>query len=213
MDIPVFGCLFFSIYLHQTNEIKIEMLTQEEKEKNLHLFLKKVREVCGEQESFSEDLISKLQDASFTHSNEYGYAFDGSLLEVVLKKLTPYAVRLNELLPENKRADKDSLVKVCLLHQISKAVKLVKNDNQWEIEKRGFAYKYDNTLPSLRTGIHSLVLSNLSGITFTPGEAEAMIIIDRDPSDDQARWHSSTLSTIVKLANEMVYTEIKAIGG
>ena len=58
----------------------------------------------------------------------------------MLKVLTPYAVKLNELLPEDMRVNKNTLVKVCLLHHIAKAVRLVPNDNQWEVEKRLLTY-------------------------------------------------------------------------
>jgi hypothetical protein len=46
-----------------------------------------------------------------------------------------------------------------------------------------------------------------SGIQFTPEEAEAMTVNDRDLSDDQARWHSSLMASIIRQANEMVYLE------
>jgi hypothetical protein len=112
------------------------------------------------------------------------------------------------LLPEDKRVDKPTLVKVCLLHQIAKAVRLIPNDNQWEVEKRGFVYKYDNNLPSIRTGLHSVSMCFECGIPLTTEEIEAMTVNDRDLSDDQARWHSSIMATIVRQASELTYLQI-----
>ena len=93
------------------------------------------------------------------------------------------------------------------IDEIAKAVRLEPNDNQWEIEKRGMVYKYDESQPSIRTGLHSLILAQQCGVTFTPEEAEAMTVNDRDLTDDQARWHSSIFASIVRQANEMVYLE------
>jgi hypothetical protein len=69
-------------------------------------------------------------------------------------------------------------------------------------------YKYDENQPSIRTGLHSLILAQQCGVTFTPEEAEAMTVNDRDLTDDQARWHSSVMATIVRQANELTYIQI-----
>ena len=46
------------------------------------------------------------------------------------------------------------------------------------------------------------------GINFTVDEAEAMTVNDRDLTDDQARWHSSIMASIVRQANELTYLTI-----
>ena len=183
------------------------MISEELKEKYLEIFIEKLKKVGVDITPLIENGVN-LKDASFTHSNEHGNAYQGSLLEIVLKVLTPYAVKLNEILPNEIRVDKNTLVKICLLHHIAKAVRLVPNDNQWEVEKRGFVFKYADDQPSIRTGLHSLIMAQSAGVPFTPEEAEAMTVNDRDLTDDQARWHSSVMSTIVRMANELTYTEI-----
>ena len=183
------------------------MITEEVKEKNLNTYVEKLKGVGVDITPLIETGID-LKNASFTHSNEYGNAYQGSLI-VNLFKLTAYAVNINEkVIPKEMRVDKNTLVKVCLLHHIAKAVRLIPNDNQWEVEKRGFVFKYDNNQPSIRTGLHSLILAQSAGVTFTPEEAEAMTINDREMTDDQARWHSSLMATIVRMANELTYAEI-----
>ena len=184
------------------------MITDEIKNKNYELYLKKLSQIGVDATMFAGEFGEKIKDASFTNINDFGNAYQGSLLEIVLKVLTPYAVRLNELLPDEQKVDKNTLVKICLLHHIAKAVRLVPNDNQWEIEKRGMVYKYDENQPSIRTGLHSLIMAQQSGISFTPEEAEAMTVNDRDLTDDQARWHSSVMATIVRQANELTYIQI-----
>lgn len=182
-------------------------MTIELKQHNFDLFIKKLNQLGIETNALVEGIGEKLKNGTFTLSNESGLCGDGTLIETTLKVLTPYAVKLNNLLPEEIRVDQNTLVKVCLLHQIAKAVRLVPNDNQWEIEKRGLIYKYAPNQPSIRTGLHSLILAQNFGIKFTAEEAEAMTVNDRDLSDDQARWHSSLLASIVRQANEMTYLQ------
>ena len=184
------------------------MITEETKEKNLALFFKKLSQLGIETSQLEEKYGNAIKVATFTNSNEFGNAYEGSFLEIILKVLTPFAVRINEILPKENMVDKDTLVKICLLHQISKAVRLVPNDNAWEVEKRGLVYKYNTEIPSIRTGLHSLIICQRCGIEFTEEEAEVMTIIDRDLSDDQARWFASVMSTIVRQASELTYITI-----
>ena len=181
------------------------MITVETKEKNLSLFFKKLSQLGIDTSKLEEMYGNEIMNATFTNSNEFGAAYEGSFLEILLKTLTPYAVKLNELLPEEKRVDKDELVKICLLHQIAKAIRLIPNDNAWEVEKRGLVFKYNSELPSIRTGLHSLIMCQNCGIQFNAEEAEAMTVNDRDLTDSQARWHSSIMASIVRQASELTY--------
>ena len=183
-------------------------MTDEQREKNLEIYIKKLNQVGVDTELLMEKYGEQLMNGTFTNSNEFGNAYNGSLIENILKVLTPYAVRLNELLPEPQRVDKDTLVKVCLLHHIAKAVRIIPNDNQWEIEKRGLLYKYNGDLPSIRTGLHSVSICFECGIPLTAEEIEVMTINDRDLSDYQARWHASVMATLVRQANELTYIQI-----
>lgn len=176
-------------------------------EKNLEIYLKKLEELGLFTDSFSELYGEKLKTASFSTSSEYGLGFEGSLLYILLYKLTPYAIKLNELYPESIRVDKNSLIKVCLLHQIAKAIRIVPNDNDWEVRNRKLPFKYSEGMPAIRTGLHSLTLCFNCGILFTEDEVEAMTVNDRELTDMQARFHSSLMSNIVRQASEMVYTE------
>lgn len=184
------------------------MVTKETKEKNLSLFFKKLSQIGVNVESLEKNYGHVIMNGSFTNSNDYGNAYDGSLLEIVLKTLTPYAIKLNEILREDKRVDKNTLIKVCLLHQLAKSIRLIPNDNPWEIEKRNLVYKYNPNVPSIRTGLHSLILCQECGITFSAEEAEAMTVNDRDLTDEQSRWHSSVMATIIRQANELTYIEL-----
>lgn len=182
-----------------------------DKLKNYELFLKKLNQIGIETTKLNEEFGQKLTDAPFSNLGTTGMAYEGALISTLLYKLTPYAIKINEMFPKELQVDKTSLVKVCLLHQIAKAIRLEKNDNEWEIEKRKIIYKYVANQPSIRTGLHSLIMATNCGVQFTAEEAEAMTINDRDLSDDQARWHSSIMASIVRQANEMVYLEANNI--
>ena len=182
-------------------------MTIELKQHNFDLFIKKLNQLGIETNALVEGIGEKLKNGTFSLNSESGLCGDGTLIETILKVLTPYAVKLNNLFPEDIRVNQNTLVEICLLHQIAKAIRLVPNDNQWEIEKRGLIYKYAPNQPSIRTGLHSLVLAQSFGLNFTAEEAEAMTVNDRDLSDNQARWHSSLLASIVRQANEMTYLQ------
>lgn len=184
------------------------MITKEIKEKNFRLFLKKLNALGLPIEELNEKYGEAIQNATFTASNEHGNAYEGSLLEIVLKKLTPYAIKLNDMLPQEIQIEKNTLVKVCLLHHIAKGITIIPNDNEWEMQKRGLLYKYDPKAPALRTGTYSLIIASQCGISFTLEEAEAMTINDKELTDNQARWHSSVFATIIRQANELTYTDI-----
>ena len=182
-------------------------MTEELKQHNFSLFLKKLTELGIDTTQLQDGLGEQLKNATFTFNSDSMLCGDGTLISTILKILTPFAVKLNNLYPEEMRVNQSTLVKVCLLHQIAKAVRLVPNDNLWEVEKRGLAYKYNPNQPSIKTGLHSLVLAQNFGITFNEEEAEAMTVNDRLVTDEQAKWHSSLLASIVRQASEMTYMQ------
>ena len=184
-------------------------MSEEFKQINFDLFVEKLKKVGVDCDKLVELYGEKIKNASFSVSNEDNNAYDGSLVNTILRILTPNAVRINEILPQGIKVDKNTIVKVCLLSHISKALRLIPNDNKWEVETRNLKYKFDTSLPSIRTGLHSIVMANECGIPFTAIEAEAMTIMDRDTEDKQAKYFSSTLSTIIKQANELTYLVLK----
>lgn len=183
------------------------IMTEELKQHNFSLFLKKLTELGIDTTQLQECLGEQIKNATFAFNSDSMLCGDGTLISTILKILTPFAVKLNNLYPEEMRVNQSTLVKVCLLHQIAKAVRLVPNDNLWEVEKRGLAYKYNPNQPSIKTGLHSLVLAQNFGITFNEEEAEAMTVNDRLVTDEQAKWHSSLLASIVRQASEMTYMQ------
>ena len=186
------------------------MINEEIREKNLSIFLKKLEEV-GCNINLNDEIRNKIKNASFTTTNENGLAYEGSLLNVILRILTPFAIKINDVLPDNIKVDKNSLVKVCLLSHISKCEMFELNDNEWEKEKRGMIFKYAKSNIALKMGMKSLILSQQMGVNFTPEEIEAITIMDRRLDDEQAMFFSNPISVVLRQAHELTYlsTRIK----
>lgn len=193
------------------------MINEELIEKNYELFKKKVADFGVEPEAIDALFGDKLKNASYSTSNDYGLAYEGSLLQVILRTFTPIALKVMELVKERVNITKGeeadvlpeieqaSVVKICLLHQISKAVMFEKNDDKWQVEKRGLVYKFAESEVGFKTGMRSLFLCHKLGIDFTEAEFEAMTILDKAPDDMQAKYYCSPLSAIIREANELTY--------
>lgn len=185
------------------------MITEELKNQNFVVFKKQLEKFNIPIENLFATCSEAIKNAPLNNMSFSGLAYDGAMVNFVLKIMTPYAVKMNELLPETMRVDKTSLVKVCLLHQISKAITFQPNENKWEVENKGIVYKYASNPHALKSGIRSLIICQEAGISFTEEEIEAMIILDREVTDEQARYFSSTMAVIVKQANELSLLEIR----
>ena len=184
------------------------MLSEDIILKNYDDFKKRLETYVGVEET--NNLINSLggddvvMDASYANLTDSGLAYRGSLIESMLN-ITRYAVKINQLLPENKQANLNSIVKVGLLHHIAKVMLYEPNDNNWEITNRGMVYKYNSELEgALRVGERSTLLSSNAGIKFSELEYEAMRIMDKTNDDNYAKYYSSSLSIVIKQANEIV---------
>lgn len=175
--------------------------------KNFDDFKKRLITYVGEDET--ERLFEilggdeKVMNAPFANTVDTGLAYDGSLVETLLN-ITTYAVKINQLLPSNKQTDLKSIVKVGLLHHIAKVEMYEPNHNSWEINNRGIIYSYTDVEGALRTGERSLWHACSAGIKFDALEFEAMRIMDKNNDDNYSKYYSSTLSTVIKQANEII---------
>ena len=145
-----------------------------------------------------------LMNTSFGMNEESHTAYDGALIKISLE-IADYASKLNNLLPEDIRVPNSVIYKVALLHHIGKAVMYVKNDNDWEIKNRGIYYKFKSNEIPLRCGERSILLTMSAGVKFTDEEFEAMRVVDKISEGDTAiRWYGSTLSMLIRQANEII---------
>ena len=188
------------------------MLENNVLEKNYQIFKKKLVECC---ESINLEILDefeeKIKHASFSLTNENHTAYDGSLLQIILRILTPYSIKINELLPEEIKVNQSSIIKVCLLSHISKCEMFIPNTDEWQKEKQGKMYIYSNYDFALKMGMRSIIIANQLNIHLTPNEYEAMIVMDREVSDKQSEFYSSPLATVIKQANQLTYLQTRLI--
>jgi hypothetical protein len=164
-----------------------------------------VGETCAEtiiNELGGEDAVMK---ASYATTESTGLAYEGSFTEQVIN-LTVYAININNLLPESKRADKDSIAKVALLSQIAKVIWFTPQTDDWRKKKLGEVYTYNDLDGALRLGERSALIAMNAGVKLSEIEFEAMCIMDKQKcgTDNYSKFFSSTLSLVIKQANEII---------
>lgn len=173
-------------------------------------FTKKLEVYVENSDLLITSLGDNLKNAPAAQKLDSGLAYNGAMMYNTLYRIAKYAKNINAMLDENTRVDDKSLFKVVLLHQISKAVMFTPNDNEWEINKLGSVYKFNDLSGALRMGERSILICSQNGITFTEEEFEAMRILDKsDENDNFTKYFSSPLSVIIKQANELANISAK----
>ena len=125
-------------------------------------------------------------------------AFEGGLIDHLLR-VGSYAVKFNNALPEEERVDQNSLLKICLLHQIGKANLYKPCDSEWHRKNQGKMYEFNEDLTSMRVGERSVYYAMSHGVSFTEEEYAAIINLDKN-DDKMAEYHNSMLGDLLKTA-------------
>ena len=125
-------------------------------------------------------------------------AFEGGLIDHLLR-VGSYAVKFNNALPEEERVDQNSLLKVCLLHQIGKAHLYKPCESEWHRKNQGKMYEFNDDISSMRVGERSIYYAMSHGIKFTEEEYTAIINLDKN-DDKMAEYHNSMLGDLLKTA-------------
>lgn len=158
-------------------------------------------------EHFNEETLKQdLKDAAGALSIETGLAYPGALI-VHINLFTSIAERLAKMVCGTfPNITREQLVKVCCLQHLSKIEMYEANDNQWEIDKRGFLYKFVDLEGCLKFGERSALTAMNAGVKLTPTEFEAICSLDKDGEDAKNRKYMvDILSMIVRQANELAY--------
>lgn len=160
----------------------------------------------------SENLLKflgeDLYSAPASNMESMYNAFPGGLIDYILT-VTKYGINLNDILPESQRVDKKSIIRVCFLHQLGK-VKLYKFcESEWHRKNQGKMYDFNEDLVSMRVGERSAYYSLRYGVELSDEEYQSILNYDKTDDDKQSKWYGSTLSTILRLANELAIIECK----
>jgi hypothetical protein len=184
------------------------MLSDERINANFSIFVKKLKECNVECDILLNEFGDKIKMSPGTSNSDAGLAYPGAMVNYVLRHLTPLALKINELFSDTIKVDDKSLIKVCLLHQIAKGLIFVEETEKWKRD-RGNLYTFADLDGALKCGERSALMCLNSGIKLTCEEFEAIRILDKDASDEQAKYFSSPLAILVKTANEIAMLEIK----
>jgi len=182
------------------------MLTQEKITKNAAKYFK-----TGETYGFmSNELIEFLgvdivKAPASTHKDMCN-AFEGGLIEHLLT-VAKYAMNINDTLPETMRLSKDSLLKVCLLHQIGKCRMYVPCTSQWHKDNQGKMYDYSSDNLPIKIGEMSVAYALSHGVKLSDDELVAIMNFDKSEDDLQVKFHNSLLGDLLKMANTLASKE------
>lgn len=163
--------------------------------------------LAGISENWDEEMLKEqLKTAAGALSMETGLAYPGALISHI-NLFTNIAERLTKMVCGTfPNITKEQLLKVCLIQHLSKIEMYEPNDNQWEIEKRGFVYKFAELDGCLKFGERSALTALNNGVKLSPVEFEAICSLDKDGEEAKNRKYMvDILSMIVRQANELAY--------
>ena len=137
----------------------------------------------------------------------YG-CYPGGLLHILLRA-SKYSIEVNELLPDELKQDKGSIVKTMFLSQIGKVRMFKPNTNNWQVTNLGKVYEFTESDIKLRVGERSLFLLNKYGVKVFEDELQGILNMDKDGDGKMEKYFSSTLSQIIKIGTDLAIMEDK----
>lgn len=175
---------------------------------------KKIFEMTNEKYNvYTPKLVEFLGDALFTAPastmESLHNAFDGGLMDHLIR-VAKYAAMFNEILPENMRYTKESIIKVSFLHDIGKVFLYKPCESDWHRKNQGKLYEFTEDNISMTVGERSLFYALSHEVLLTEEEAQAILNFNKEDDDKMARWHSTPLSKVLKTAVEFAIMEEKA---
>ena len=176
-------------------------LTPERIAANTRKYFETTKKINAMNDALMGFLGENFIKAPASNMRDYHNAFEGGLIEHLLK-VTSYAVMVNKSLPEAEQVNHDSLLKVCLLHQIGKANLFKPCTSKWHIENQGRMYEFNEELTSMRVSERSLYYIAKHGIELTEEEFSAISNFDKT-DDKQAELHNSMLGELLKMGSTL----------
>jgi hypothetical protein len=166
---------------------------------------KKYFETATKNGFMNEDLINFLGEefikAPASSMADYHNAFEGGLIDHLLKVAT-YAVKINNVLPDEEKVDQASLLKVCLLHGIGKAKLYTPCTSEWHRKNQGKMYEFNNNLVAMRVGERSIYYALSHGINLTEEEYTAILFFDK-VDDKMSEYRNSMLGELLKMGSTL----------
>lgn len=180
------------------------MLTITQLEKNQKRFIEtnqKYNIFTPELEKFLGDDFYKAPASS--SSNMIG-CYPGGLLHFLIKACS-YAIRVNELLPDRLKQPPETIVRVVFLSQIGKVF-------MFTLKEGGTSnrpYDFNNDIVRMHVGERSVYYALTHGVKLSEVEYQAIINIEKDSDDKQAKYFSEPLTEVIKHGFELAVMDEK----
>ena len=176
---------------------------------------KKIFEMTNEKyHVYSNKLVKFLGESLFTAPAStllsLHNSFEGGLMDHLIR-VAKYAAMFNEILPENMRYPKESILKVSFLCDIGKVFLYKPCESKWHRENQGKMYEFVEDNVSMKIGERSLFYALSNEVILTEEEAQAILTFDREDDDKMIRWHSTPLAKVLKTAVEFAIMEEKTV--
>lgn len=187
------------------------MLTVKQLETNKAKFL----ETNEKYNIFSKELLEFLGEDFYTcpatsKLDMYG-CYPGGLLSHLMK-VAKYSVKINEILPDNLKQPVTTIIRTVFLSQIGKVFLFCPNQNDWEVKNLGKIYDFCNTEISMKASERSLYYIFKYGAELDEHEFQAILNLDKDPSDKMAKYFSEPLTQIIRQGIDLAIMEEKSHG-
>jgi hypothetical protein len=131
--------------------------------------------------------------------------YPGGLLQHIIKGCR-YAIKLNEILPDELKQPVTTIVKVVFLCQIGKVFTFRLRNGSGQ---NGKVYDFNDDIIRLHIGERSAYYALKYGVQLTEEEYQAILNMDKDSDDKMARYFSTPLTQIIKNGFELAVMEEK----
>lgn len=173
------------------------MLDKEQILKNKEVFL----ELNTKYKIFTKELLDFLGENLFlspatTNLDMFG-CYPGGLMQHMINSCK-HSITLNDMLPENLRINKTTIIKCSFITHIGKVFLYVENKNEWSKKTLGKIYEFNNDLIIMKGNHRSVYYANRYGIELTENEYNAII-----NQDNENNYNEDILTFLLKKGIEM----------
>ena len=178
------------------------MLNKEQIESNKSKFL----ETNSRYKIFNQDLLDFLGEEYFIAPSSLSLdmfgCYPGGLLNVCFKA-AKYAIKTNDILPDNMKQNPTSILKCVFLSQIGKSFLFKPNPSEWHRKNLGKMYEFTDSEVSMKSNERSIHYILKFGIQLSEEEFQTILNSDKEPDDKMAKYRSTTLSHVIKIGFEL----------
>ena len=180
------------------------MLTITQLEKNQKRFI----ETNQKYDIFTKELEEFLGDAFYTapsssSANMIG-CHPGGLLHYLIKACT-YAIKVNEVLPDRLKQPVADIVRVVFLSQIGKVFMFTLKEGG----NTNRPYDFNDDIVRMHVCERSVYYALTHGVKLSETEYQAILNIEKDEDDKQAKYFSEPLTEVIKHGFSLAVMDLK----